>query len=228
MARATASTAIGLVMLEQNKMRLNGSRSLMDDGSSEKERNDDSKQKDKNPSSFFERSSSWKFPEPSEVSDVMQRIRWGGSISASTKETEKNSVDDAAESPSLASNLLSIVTGLGGDRRKRQAMNEIVAQARERTEQGDIQDTTSLDEVFRILEQNLDLIGDLVDKYIGDLDMTNLTPTSLFYYFEYEDERKNPSVKNRAHRFYPGIDIELCLRTYVGLKEVTRKDLAMG
>jgi Lipase (class 3) len=46
------------------------------------------------------------------------------------------------------------------------------------------------------------------DKFLGDVDLSNVYPTNLFYYMEHEDSKKTPSWKRRMHRFYKGIDID--------------------
>jgi hypothetical protein len=43
---------------------------------------------------------------------------------------------------------------------------------------------------------------------VGHIDLSQLFPTSVFYFLEAEDEKKNPSWKRRMHRFCPGINID--------------------
>jgi hypothetical protein len=46
-----------------------------------------------------------------------------------------------------------------------------------------------------------------LEKSFHHIDISRLSPTSLFYYLEFQDEIKNPSWKRRMHRFHRGIDI---------------------
>ena len=95
---------------------------------------------------------------------------------------------------------MSLVTGGGGnDDQKQKALTDIVATVRaDNGADGDVQDSTSLDEMLQILEKYKDLIGDLAEKYVSGIDFSKLTPTAIHYFLEYEDERKNPSWKCRG------------------------------
>ena len=54
----------------------------------------------------------------------------------------------------------------------------------------------------------MDALSKSFEGSVGHIDLSQLFPTSLFYFLEAEDERKNPSWKRRMHRFCPGINID--------------------
>ena len=73
---------------------------------------------------------------------------------------------------------------------------------------GDIQDSQSYNEILAVLRQDMDALSKSFEGSVGHIDLSQLFPTSLFYFLEAEDERKNPSWKRRMHRFCPGINID--------------------
>ena len=64
-----------------------------------------------------------------------------------------------------------------------------------------------LPEVLSILLEYKTPITSVVKTYLGDLDFTKLNPSSLWYYSEYEEERKNAGWKRRMHRYYDKVDV---------------------
>lgn len=202
-------------------------------------------------STFFDLTSSWKFPD-TKGEGLSSTDFWNKILSSDkdksderdTTDTNTNSVvpndksSDGSGFQKLSKGLLSFMAGVGGNDPKQQTMSEIVAQARKTVEQGEIQDNTSLDEIFKIFDQYKDLIVKLVEKYVSGIDLAKFTPTGLFYYLENEDERKNPSWKNRVNRFCRGIDInqierlnealEISLLTYVDSVDKIKEGLARG
>jgi hypothetical protein len=105
----------------------------------------------------------------------------------------------------IARNVMSLITGSG---KKEDTIENLTANVRQSTEQGEVEDTTTFAEILAILEQYKDTMGAVAEKFVGDLDFSKLSPTALFYYLELEDERKNPSWQRRVHRFCSGIDID--------------------
>jgi hypothetical protein len=105
----------------------------------------------------------------------------------------------------IAKNVMSLITGSG---KKEDTIENLTANVRQSTEQGEVEDTTTFAEILAILDQYKDTMGEVAEKFVGDLDFSKLSPTALFYYLELEDERKNPSWQRRVHRFCSGIDIE--------------------
>ena len=91
-----------------------------------------------------------------------------------------------------------------------QSIEDMIATARESAQHDGsaAADEKSFQEVLGILRQYSAEVKGTVDKYFGDIDLSSLRPTSLFYYLEKEDEHKNPSWKRRIHRFYPGVGVE--------------------
>ena len=118
----------------------------------------------------------------------------------------------------MASGLFSILKGGGDDAEQTSTIADIVAKSRAGVEQGELHDSTSIEESFETLNQYKDMVGELAEKYVSGIDFSKLTPTAIGYYFEYEDERKNPSWKRRMHRFCPGIDMDKIEELYEALE----------
>ena len=108
----------------------------------------------------------------------------------------------------MAGGIMSIMGSGGSDEKTKETISDIVTQVRESTDQGELHDSQSINEIFDTLRDYKDLIDKVAEKYVSGIDFAKLTPTTLLYYLEREDERKNPSWKNRVHRFCPGIDID--------------------
>jgi len=93
-----------------------------------------------------------------------------------------------------------------------QSIQDMIDTAREGSEQdaNDRADQQSFQEVVSLFQQYSADLTKSADKYFAnvDMDLSQLRGTSLFYYFEREDEVKNPSWKRRMHRFYPGVGVE--------------------
>lgn len=89
-----------------------------------------------------------------------------------------------------------------------QSIRDIVDTARESAEEGEVSDQKSFQEILELLRQYSRELRLTADKYFGTIDFSQLYPTSLFYFIEYEDERKNPSWKRRIHRFHKGVDFK--------------------
>lgn len=111
----------------------------------------------------------------------------------------KKDEDSAGSFQEMAAGFASLLAGGGSE----ESVQRIVKQARESAEAGDVADTKSLEELLKILQD----LKTTADKFLGEVDLTKLYPTSLFYFVEHEDAVKNPSWKRRMHRFFPGIDI---------------------
>jgi chemotaxis regulatin CheY-phosphate phosphatase CheZ len=71
---------------------------------------------------------------------------------------------------------------------EQQAVRDIVARVRQRmtdTDGGggdDVEDTNSLREIVAMFNKYNGLMGQVAQKYIGDIDFTRLTPTAVLYY----------------------------------------------
>jgi hypothetical protein len=116
----------------------------------------------------------------------------------------------------VASGLMSLLKG-GNKNSQQKTIVDIVSSIREKVDQGELHDSTSLDETVQILSQYKDVLKGLVEKYASEIDFTKLTPAAIHYYLEYEDERKNPSWKCRSHRFCQGVDIKKIEQMYIAL-----------
>ena len=73
-------------------------------------------------------------------------------------------------------------------------------------DQDDNEDIQSYQQILEIIRQDLDAVSKSLTGSIGHIDLSQLFPTSLFYFLEVQDEKKNPSWKRRMHRFCPGIN----------------------
>ena len=129
-------------------------------------------------------------------------------------QSQKKQEETAAGYQSMASDFLSMISGF---KRRDETIQEIVAKVRENREEGDIEDTVSLTQLFTMLNDYGEQVQRVAERFVGGLDLTQFNPTSLMYFLEYEDERKNPSWKRRAHRFCPGIDMSYVESLYKGL-----------
>jgi hypothetical protein len=96
---------------------------------------------------------------------------------------------------------------MGDSETQEKMIQELVVRARESTGKGDFSESQSFFEILSIMTNDVLEVSKSLDKSFGHLDLAGLFPTSLFYYLEVEDERKNPSWKRRMHRFHQGIDI---------------------
>lgn len=119
----------------------------------------------------------------------------------------KSSSGPRSDFDTIAKNFLKLVT-MGSDKEQtKQNIAAIVAGVRDRSEQGDVEETSSLKEIFDLFNTYKNALGNVADKYVGEIDFSRLTATALLYYLEHEDETKNPSWKRRMHRFCRGIDV---------------------
>jgi hypothetical protein len=89
-----------------------------------------------------------------------------------------------------------------------ESIEEIVASVRDGTEQGGLEDTASLTEIFDIMDNYGDLLKTTLIGCLENVELNKISPTALYYYLEREDERKNPSWKRRIHRFLPSAGVE--------------------
>mmetsp|Transcript_26370 Transcript_26370/g.39952 ORF Transcript_26370/g.39952 Transcript_26370/m.39952 type:complete len:575 (-) Transcript_26370:162-1886(-) len=102
---------------------------------------------------------------------------------------------------SMAWNFAKLVTG---DRETQEkAVRDLIVKAQETNETGDGESMFTIEDITEVLKT----VAKSLEKSFGTLDISRLFPSSLFYYFEREDEVKNPSWKRRMHRFHSGIDV---------------------
>ncbi len=106
----------------------------------------------------------------------------------------------------IATGFMSLISG--NEEAKNEALADLVAQARDKMQKGELHDNLTIEEVFELVKTYVALIQQVADKYVGGIDLSKLTPTTFIYYLEREDERKNPSWKARMHRFCSTIDLD--------------------
>ena len=123
----------------------------------------------------------------------------GETISAKTA----SSSTPAGSFQEMATSFASILTSGGSEA----SVQRIVKQARQAAEEGDVADKTSNEEVMAVLTRYAEDLKKTADRFLGDVDFSQLYPSSLFYFIEHSDSIKTPSWKRQRHRFYPGIDI---------------------
>lgn len=108
--------------------------------------------------------------------------------------------------PGFANNFLKLFQS--SDAEKEAAISDIVSKARDSlSTSSDVSDKRTFTELISTFDTYASLLAKVNDRYLSSIDWSTADPTSLFYYLEYEDERKNPSWKRRQHRFFDGIDI---------------------
>ena len=86
--------------------------------------------------------------------------------------------------------------------------NELINHARNRTQAGLAgEESRTLSQLINVLMDDVEKVKSSLHRNFEGLDIDLFDPTSIFYYLESEDEKKNPSWKRRIHRFCPGVDI---------------------
>lgn len=136
--------------------------------------------------------------------------------SVSSNSSQTTSVEKKTTTESIGSKLLQLMKSAAGggtknEKKEQLAITDIVAQVRSRMDDseqyGDMNDPNSMKEIWGMFYQYKDLMKTVANKYVGNVNFKQLTPTAVFYYLEREDEIKNPSWKRRQHRFCQGIDM---------------------
>lgn len=154
--------------------------------------------------------------------DVSKRSRNANTTTNTTSSTTNSTAQ--ADFTALAGNMMKLFGG--GKESQEQAISDIVAKARETASKSDISDERSFFDLLEALNSYKEMISSTADKYISNIDLSKFEPTALFYYLEYEDERKNPSWKRRKHRFYDGIEFDQVdeLNAYLDLARISYAD----
>ncbi len=101
-------------------------------------------------------------------------------------------------------------------------VEELIAKARNSSEQGDVSDSVSLEELMTILKIAGEEFGNMIEKYLDGKDLPSIWPTNLYYFVEFEDEVKNFSYRRRKHRFCRGINVEYVneLNSFMRIAEI--------
>lgn len=211
---------VGVVSLDiHNKRRcFHCSTTLLDEGSNDNDGNKDD--------SFFDLSELWKKTdrqsvpfsefwskiandnekaEPNENEGIVSKLM--NLVSASNQQDNQHPNKAAEPRQDLENISQNFLDFIARGRKSSDTITDIVAKVRDRAGEGDVEDTTTLTEIFDILYSYKDALGEVADKYLKDVDFTKLTPTALLYYLEYQEQIKTPSWKRRLHRFCRGIDM---------------------
>jgi hypothetical protein len=107
----------------------------------------------------------------------------------------------------MGSSLLQVVHQHMGGQSSTTKIQDIVTQARNMEEQGDVNDTVSLGNLLEIAQLSKKRLESTLIEFMGHADLPVLNPTDIYYFLEHEDATKNPSVKRRKHRFFAGVDV---------------------
>jgi hypothetical protein len=114
-----------------------------------------------------------------EVDDFWHRIVTSDPsriISTKDEPIKDNMKNDGGGFGDMVKKFMGLVTGSG----KESAIEDLVATARQSTEQGEVEDTTTFTEILDMLETYKDSLGQVVDSFSTGLDFTKLSPTSIF------------------------------------------------
>ena len=96
----------------------------------------------------------------------------------------------------------------GGEDRQ-DALDSLMSNARDAAGTGGIQDTAGFSELLALMQETSGKIQEVLVDHFEHIDFSYFTPTALWYYLEYEDERKNPSWRCLQHRFHKSIDVRM-------------------
>jgi len=120
----------------------------------------------------------------------------------------KDRVEGISELKDMASTVNSLMGSGWTSKNKDEALEDLISKAREAANAGSFQSNQSFTKMVKLFLDEQDRIRESLENAFGHIDFRNFNPTSLFYYLEYEDERKNPSWKRRKHRFTFGADVD--------------------
>jgi hypothetical protein len=122
----------------------------------------------------------------------------------------------------MGGTLLSVLTGRGDS----STVEEIVAKARSMGEQGDVSDKASLKEILDMTQEAVETLDKTTTTFLEGESLSILHPSSMYYFLEHEDERKNPSWRRRKHRFYTGVNVDTVdeLNTMLNLADLSYAD----
>lgn len=147
---------------------------------------------------------------------LFQRLK---SSATATQTENKEDHEQNQNLQDMQSTLMGLLTGRPASS---QTVEDLIAKARSSSEQGDISDSVSLQEVWKILKMAGTELDQTLQKHLAGRTLPSLSLTNLYYFLEYEDERKNFSYRRRKHRFCPGINMDSVseLYDYMRLAEI--------
>ena len=142
------------------------------------------------------------------VEDIADKLpKPGGtepSAAEETRDQQKVSINTGNEGfASLTKSIVSLISG--DDTSNEQVVRTIIDTARKNVDAGEVNEQKSYDELLVIFRD----LATTLNNTFGELELNEFDPTSLFYYLEYEDERKNPSWKRMMHRYQRGVDVRM-------------------
>jgi hypothetical protein len=125
-----------------------------------------------------------------------------------TQETKQNLND-------VKSSLMGMLMGRSPNQN---AVEDLIAKARNSSEQGDVSDSVSLEELLNLMRSLGDEFDQLIKKYLHGKDLPAIFPSNLYYFLENEDEVKNFSWRRRKHRFCRGINLDYVNELYAYMR----------
>ena len=133
----------------------------------------------------------------------------GGHDDKSEKKKRKSNNNDNMSFTSMGKTLNTLLSS-----KSNHSIDDVVTQVRDMNGRGDVQDQTSMMEVFYVAKRCAEIIDTKLDAFFGEDGPPPVYLPSWIYFVEKEDERKNPSWKRRKHRFFPGIDMDMMDECY--------------
>lgn len=155
-----------------------------------------------------------KDPEPELVQEEPKDLTFSEMMKSKVFGKQVEAPAEAPPDKSMENDFFTMATNFAkmsmGDKETQEKMlQEVVERARATTSRGDFNsEAQSFRDVLTFFQTDLKKVADSLDGSFGHINLSQLTPTSIFYFLEFEDERKNPSWKRRMHRFHSGIDIK--------------------
>lgn len=142
------------------------------------------------------------------IKDAVDQAIDSATDASSVRAEDDSSSPNSVSVLSLTKSIASVLSGNGDDTTSERAVRTLIEKARQNVG-GKADDVTERHSYAEMLSIFSELMSSL-DKTFGDLDFSRpLDPTSLWYFLELEDERKNPSWKRRTHRFHRGVDVRM-------------------
>ena len=144
--------------------------------------------------------------EANQSKDISSETAAAATTTNATEKEENKSSSWTSFFSSPADNTKSEDGSAGGDAMVQNVLNSWIT--RQQDDKNDVSQGKSITDLKVLLDKYSEEMKAVADKYFGDMEFQNLSPISLFYYLEREDETKNPSWKCRKHRFHQNLTVE--------------------
>lgn len=108
---------------------------------------------------------------------------------------------------SMTNTFSELISGEISDKTFQELINHAAIHSSNRSQKNGGEESRALRDVIDMLMIDLEKVKQSLIRNFEDLGHFYIDPTSIFYYLEYEDEKKNPSWKRRVHRFCRGVDL---------------------